>query len=177
MKQRLLLILSVIIMISILDGSPIQEFSLPDVNNQNVNISDYIGQTLFVLDFWASWCSPCMLFMPELEKIHNEYDDVTVITINVDNPRSVNRAKSLLRSQRYSFVTLFDTNQDIMKRYQVTSIPHTFLVNLAGEIVYEHVGYTRGDETKLKAEIEKHRAQHIDNPSVMEEEIIEEPCE
>ena len=155
MKYKIIVILSLMLMLAKLNSEPIQDFTLPDINNQNVSISEFIGEKLIVIDFWASWCAPCMRLLPELEKIHREYDQVEVITISIDNPRSVSRAKSLIRSQRYSFLSLYDTNQEVMNRFQVTTVPHTFLINIDGEIVYEHSGYSRGDEEKLITEIEK----------------------
>jgi peroxiredoxin len=153
MRHLILLTISLLLSITLLQGEAIQSFTLPDINNQEINVTDYLGSDLIIIDFWASWCAPCLRLLPELEKIHSENDEVTLLAISIDNPRSVNRAKSLIRSQRYTFVTLFDTNQEIMKQFQVTTVPHTFLISPSGEILYEHTGYTRGDEEKLKAEI------------------------
>ena len=172
--------ISLLFVFTQLNGQPVQNFTLPDINNQNISIADHLGKNLIVLDFWASWCAPCMLLLPELEKIEQAYDKVSVISVSIDNPRSVSRAKSLLRSQRYSFLTLFDTNQDVMKQFQVTTVPHTFLLNQAGEVVYEHSGYTRGDEAKLISEIESQLAllrALEDNPDHIIEEKVEEQCE
>lgn len=166
MMYRMILIFSLLMLLSALNSEQVQDFTLPDINNNNVNISDYLGDSIIVLDFWASWCAPCMRLLPELEKIHQEYDEVTVITVSIDNPRSVNRAKSLLRSQRYTFISLFDTNQDVMSRFQVTTVPHTYLIDLEGEIVYDHTGYTRGDEDELIRKIEEQIA-------LMEREVEE----
>lgn len=156
MRLLILVMLCISLPVFMLSSETVQDFSLPDINNNNVSFSDHLGEGLIILDFWASWCAPCMRLLPELDKIHSDYDNVTVITISIDNPRSVNRAKSLIRSQRYSFITLFDTNHEIMKRFQVTTVPHTFLISPSGAVLYEHTGYTRGDEESLKAEIEKH---------------------
>ncbi|MBW6515177.1 MAG: TlpA family protein disulfide reductase [Candidatus Cloacimonetes bacterium] len=178
MKYRIVILIGILMLFGVLNSEPIRNFTLPDVNNQNVNIADHIGKGLIVIDFWASWCAPCMQLLPEIEKIHREYEDVKVITINIDRPRDVNKAKSLLRSQKYTFTTLFDTNQDVMKQFNVSSIPHTFLISLDGEIVYEHIGYTRGDEAKLTSEIEELLSlitkQEVEEKAVIEQECIEE---
>ncbi len=125
------------------------DFVLPDINNQQIRLSDYIGKQLIIVDFWASWCSPCLRLLPELDKIHKEYDEVVVMAINIDTPRALNRAKRHIRSNRFSILSLYDTNKEVMERFQVTDIPHTFLIGLEGEIVYDHIGYTRGDEEML----------------------------
>ena len=174
MKFKLLIVLSMFLFTALLNSEPVQPFSLPDINNENVNISEFMGDNLIVLDFWASWCAPCMRLLPELDKIDQDFDNVKVITISIDNPRSVSRAKSLIRSQRYNFLTLFDTDQEIMKRFQVTSVPHTFLIDMEGKVVYEHTGYTRGDEEKLIAEIQRHLSQDTEQLEAVPVETVEE---
>jgi thiol-disulfide isomerase/thioredoxin len=170
----IIMILSILFTTSLLNSEPVLDFSLPDVNNQSFKLSDHIGEKVIVIDFWASWCAPCMRLLPELDKIDQAHEDVIVIAINVDNPRSVNRAKSLIRSQKYSLITLYDTNQEIMNRFQVTTIPHTLLLNFDGEIVYEHIGYTRGDENELLKEIEQELSKQESEIKQQEIEIIEE---
>jgi thiol-disulfide isomerase/thioredoxin len=136
--------------ITLLSAQKYEDFSLPDINNNEVKLSEHIGKGIVILDFWATWCQPCVKLLPEMDKIHQEFEDVTVIAINVDNPRLVNKAKGQVRSQKYSFVTLFDTNQTVMKKYRVSSIPQTFVYDTEGKVIYEHSGYTKGDETKLR---------------------------
>ena len=157
MKHRINIALVCILAISFqtfLYSGSIRDFTLPDINNQQVKLSSLTGDNIVVLDFWASWCVPCTRLMPELEKIHKDFENVTVVTVSIDNPRALNRAKSMIRSQGYSFISLFDTNQDVMKQYQVTTVPHTFILDRDGTIVYEHTGYTRGDEKGLIEKIE-----------------------
>jgi cytochrome c biogenesis protein CcmG, thiol:disulfide interchange protein DsbE len=133
----------------------IKDFTLPDMNNQQQRLSSLTGENLILLDFWASWCVPCTRLMPELQKIDQEFDNVTVVTVSIDTPRAVNKAKNIIRTQSYTFISLFDTNQDVMKQYQVTTVPHTFLLDTEGNIVYEHTGYTRGDEKELITRIKE----------------------
>ena len=139
-------------------AGPVRDFTLPDIDDQNVSLSDYMGDYIIILDFWASWCAPCMRLMPELEKIHSDYEDIKVIGISIDNPRSINRAKTLVRSQKYTMVSLFDPEQEIMDRFQVTSVPHTFIIGYDGEIIYEHTGYNRGDEEEFLEVINQYKA-------------------
>ncbi len=135
-----------------------RDFTLLDINDREISLyDDIIGDQIIIIDFWASWCVPCMRYMPELEKINNEYDEILVVGISIDNPRSVNRAKSLIRSQKYTMINLFDTNQEVMERYQVTTVPHTFVLGYNGEIIFEHTGYSRGDEDKLIEIIQEYK--------------------
>ena len=69
MRNRIYIMISLLFVFTQLNGQPVQNFTLPDINNQNISIADHLGKNLIVLDFWASWCAPCMLLLPELEKI------------------------------------------------------------------------------------------------------------
>ncbi len=161
--MKIILVITLGLMLSFLGAEEdsidtVRNFSLPDINDREVSLYDYVGEEVVIMDFWASWCAPCMRLMPELDKIHNEHEGVTVIAISIDNPRSINRAKSMIRSQNYSMVALFDTNQEIAQRFQVTSVPHTFVIGYDGEIIYEHTGYSRGDEEELLEKVLEYKA-------------------
>lgn len=155
----LLLSLSWVINVS---AEPVRDFTLPDMNDRPFSLSSILGEQIIIIDFWATWCAPCMRLMPELEKIHKENDDITVLMISIDNPRAVSRAKSHIRSQKFTMTALFDTNREISNRFQVTDIPHTFVIGYDGSIIYEHTGYVRGDEEELLEKIIEYRQSLIE---------------
>jgi len=78
---KIIAVLGIIVLISLLNSEPIQEFSLPDINNQSFSIANHLGEKMIVIDFWASWCAPCMRLLPELDKIDQTYEDVMVIAV------------------------------------------------------------------------------------------------
>ena len=90
-----------------------------------------------------------------MDEIHKKYDKVTVITICTDKPRNKMDAKAFLKSNRFSFVSLFDPQSTVKKMLNVTNIPHSFIVAPDGEIIYEHTGYQRGDEKHYEEVIDK----------------------
>lgn len=132
-----------------------RDFTLDNIDSVQISLSDYIGEKIIILDFWASWCVPCTRLLPELQKIKNEFDIVEVIAVSIDNPRSVNRARSMIRSQGYDIVTVYDSNHDVKELYRVTDIPRTFIIDLDGKIVYDHTGFSRGDEKEIHSIISK----------------------
>ncbi|WP_045114486.1 TlpA family protein disulfide reductase [Microscilla marina] len=104
-----------------------------------------------VVSFWATWCKPCI---QELSAIHDVYPDwqedmkVKLIAISVDDARSRARAKSLVKGKRWEFETYIDENGDLKRAMNVLNVPHTFILNKDGEIVWQHTSYKPGDEEK-----------------------------
>jgi len=152
-KKMIYMALALLMVTMSLLAQQVNDFTLTDANNNEVKLSDHLGKGIVILDFWATWCQPCMKLLPEMDKIQSEFEDVTILAINVDTPRLLNKAKAQVRSQKYSFLTLFDTNQTVMKRFQVTTIPHTFILDSTGKILFEHTGYSKGDEVELREKI------------------------
>ena len=99
-----------------------------------------------VLDFWATWCKPCLASMPRLEKIARSHPDVAVVTVNLDDAIA---ARALFNERGYTMKLLADDG-DVSQRYGVSSIPHTVLIDRSG-VVRDVV---RGTGTDLAALVE-----------------------
>lgn len=104
-----------------------------------------------IISFWATWCKPCIR---ELGAIHDLYPDwqedtkVKLIAISIDDSRSRARAKSLVKGKRWEYETYIDENGDLKRAMNVLNVPHTFILNKKGEIVWQHTSYKPGDEEK-----------------------------
>ena len=126
------------------------DFKLQDVQGKQVSLSDFTDK-LIVLDFWATWCVPCKKAMKELDKIQTKYtEQVKIIAISIDKPRAKAKAVSYVKSRRFSFVTLFDPDWRVKRKYNVVNPPRTLVITPEKNIIYEHDGYKRGDEKKLE---------------------------
>ncbi|MFZ0390104.1 MAG: TlpA disulfide reductase family protein [Calditrichia bacterium] len=133
------------------------DFVLKDVNNKNFQLSDNLGKGPVVINFWATWCIPCIEEMKKMKNLYEEYSEkgVQFLAISVDDPKTAGRVKSFARSHRYPFTILLDTNNEVLRLYQGNVPPHTVLIDKKGNVVYSHVGYRLGDEKKLEEEIKK----------------------
>ncbi len=111
-----------------------------------------------IISFWATWCRPCKA---ELNTIAKEYDiwqketGVRLVAISIDNSRSFGRVEPYIQSQAWDYEVLLDPNGELKKAMNVTNIPHTFLLDGKGNIVWDHNNYAPGDEKELYKQIKK----------------------
>lgn len=138
-------------------GGAAPDFTLKNLSGDEVRLSDMLEGGPVLLDFWATWCKPCLRALPGTERLHEEFADkgLTVLTINVDSPRSLAKVRSYVKSKGYSFEVLLDANSEMMRLYHFKSIPQVFLLDGDGTIAYSQLGYAPGHEKKLVEEIEK----------------------
>lgn len=111
-----------------------------------------------ILSFWATWCKPCL---SELDAISDEYENwqeetgVKLIAISIDDARSYAKVKTMTAGKNWPFDFYFDKNQDLKRALNVVNVPHTFLLNGNGEIVWQKNSYIPGAEDELYEEILK----------------------
>lgn len=138
-------------------GSQINNFKLKDLNNRSKSFSDLRGENLTIIDFWATWCKPCIQAIPKLNKIYDEYKEqgVEIVGINADSPRNSAKVKPFAKTLKIQYPILRDPNNEVTTELNVTAFPTLYIVNSKNEIVYTHIGFRPGDEKLLIEEIEK----------------------
>jgi len=105
-----------------------------------------------IISFWATWCKPCVR---ELTTIADVYDDwvtetgVELYAISVDDSRSMTLVAPMVNGKGWDFKVLLDPNSDFKRAMNVGPIPHTFLLNGNGQVVYQHTSFAEGDELNL----------------------------
>src|SRR5262245_4890310 len=132
---------------------PAPNFSLPDRSGRMISIADYRGQVV-LLNFWATWCSPCKREMPWLIEFQNQYRDrgFTVLGVSLDEDGWTSVAR-YLDETAINYPVLLAT-EDIVKRYGgVGAVPMTFVIDREGRIAATHVGLLNRDD--LEREILK----------------------
>ncbi|MBN2807680.1 MAG: TlpA family protein disulfide reductase [Prolixibacteraceae bacterium] len=125
----------------------VRNFSLPGEENQNVQFKDIQGDVLTVIDFWTSWCKPCLKAIPELIHLHEKYDSLGVafIGINADGPRSVSKALPLAKSLGVNYPILFDTSGELISELNVTAFPTLLIIDRQRKVVFTHEGFSKND--------------------------------
>ena len=135
----------------------IPNITLQDFNNTPVEIKSLTNNNLTVLSFWATWCIPCI---NELNAINDHYQEwqtetnVKLIAISIDDNRTISRVRPMVNSNEWEYEILYDKNQDLKRALQITNIPFTLIVQ-NGKIVFQHTGYTPGDEELLFTKIKE----------------------
>ena len=122
-------------------GSRAPDFSLTTLDGKQVSLSQYRGRKV-ILNFWASWCSPCKIELPHLQEIYDKYkdgSDVTVVTV-AGSESDENEIRSFISMKGFTFPVLLDSTESTFNRYDLTSIPKTFFLDKNGVIKKVQLG-------------------------------------
>ena len=135
-------------------AAPKSQFTLPALDGETFSLQEALAEGPVVLDFWATWCKPCIKSLPALQKIAREFDGrVGVYTVNVDGPRNQPKVRPFLKRHRLELPVLLDHSREVMKQFQLSGMPATIVFSTGGEVVYKHFGYKPGDEIRLRREL------------------------
>lgn len=119
------------------------DFTVIDSNGNRVKLSDYIGKPV-VLNFWASWCSPCKMEMPDFNEAYKELgSDIQFMMVNLTNGyngENLETAKTFMAEQNYDFPVFYDTESDAGSKYNTYSIPVTYFIDKDGNLVAQARG-------------------------------------
>lgn len=137
------------------------EKKLPKLPSVDVKTPD--GQTIntatlsndgkpMIISFWALWCKPCIKELTTIADVYDEWREETgvkIIAVSIDDARSSSRVKPVADGKGWTYELLLDQNSDFKRAMNVNLIPHTFLINGKGEIVWQHTSFSEGAELEL----------------------------
>lgn len=154
MKKSILSFLAIICLATFSYGQD----KLPSINIKDLNGNQLDASSLsndgkpMVISFWATWCKPCVR---ELNAINDMYVDwqeetgVKLVAVSIDDSRLSGKVRPFITSQGWEYDVYLDENSELRRALNVNNIPHTFLLDGNGEIVWQHNGYIPGDEDHL----------------------------
>ncbi len=118
-----------------------------DIYGNIVEIGD-TQDKIIMLNFWATWCSPCMAEMPHLQKLKDKYaEDLLFISISVDEARDASKLKPFLRRGGYDFTVIHDADRSITALYNPQMVlPYNVIIGYDGNIIWQGAGYEPGKE-------------------------------
>ncbi len=122
--------------------TPAPDFALPDLDGKTVKLSNFRGKVI-ILDFWATWCRPCVMEIPSFVKLQKKYkDDLVVIGVDLDTKRSVDYIKNFADKHDMNYtIVLGIADPSVIQKYgNIRSIPTTFFIDRNGYIREKFVG-------------------------------------
>jgi peroxiredoxin len=131
---------------------PAPDFTLHSMAGSNLRLQEQRGQVV-MLNFWASWCGPCQVEMPRLNRLYQKYhaSGFQLLGVNVDDDiRNAVGASSKLGLQ---FPVLLDTEKTVSRLYDLSTMPSTVLIDRDGRVRYVHLGYKDGYEQTYEEQI------------------------
>lgn len=124
-------------------GDTPPDFTLTTMDGKEVTLSDYKGKKV-ILNFWASWCPPCKAEMPHMQKYYDkkaEEQNFEILAVNLTSEEKGDRlVEKFLQSYGITFPVPMDEKGDIALKYQVITIPSTFILNTDGQIEHSIIG-------------------------------------
>jgi len=147
------LFLSFSLLVKAGDGDKIPSATLKKLDGSKINSNTFSNNGKpIIISFWATWCKPCK---KELDAIAETYPDwvketgVKLIAISIDDVRSSSKVVTDVKTKGWEYEVYLDENQDFKRAMNVNNVPHTFIVDGNGLIVWSHNSYSEGDEDKL----------------------------
>lgn len=131
------------------------DIQLRDLNNNLVSIRDLKGEKLTIVDFWATWCKPCINSIPVLVNLCAKYskEGVRFIGVNIEPAESYSTVRNFAVMARMNYVILLDINKDVMQYYGLSDFPVLIILDANGNFVYTHEGYAAGYEDDIEKQI------------------------
>jgi peroxiredoxin len=129
--------------------SHLVDFSLPDADGQVHRLSDHRGKWV-VINFWATWCAPCRIEMPALERLHQELADRGLRVVGVDVGEETDDVKRFVEETGITFEIVIDHDLSTGRVYAARSLPMTYILDPEGTIVARAIGVRDWDSEPMR---------------------------
>ena len=134
-------------------GQPTPNFELQSLDGQSVSLKDFKGKPV-VINFWASWCGPCIYEMPFFQEIHDEWSSKGLVLLAINKGEGLARVSQFMQYYNLSLSILLDTKEVVAQRYNVIGIPVTFFIDEDG-IIQEKVIGAFPNKAEIEARVSK----------------------
>ena len=129
-------------------GNPAAQFSAIDINRNRVTLSSFKNKKYVLLDFWATWCVPCIKAMPLLSDLREKYSEELEI-ISIAYPTNISQVKDLIAKQKMNWINIYNDISLINSYGGMDAIPKLILIDKSGKIVYDNQKDNDADLTIL----------------------------
>ena len=130
------------------------DFTMTDKDGNEVQLSNFAGKPM-VLNFWASWCGPCQMEMPDFEEMYKQYgEEVQFVMVNMTDgsQETVDSATQFITEKGYTFPVYYDTKMEGAYYYSVYSLPTTYFIDAEGDVTASNKGMISGENLQTGIE-------------------------
>ncbi len=131
-------------------------FKVKSVTGEVLDLAALRSRGPVLLDFWATWCKPCLAALPELDALHRRFSPrgLTVIGVSVDGPRNFPKVRPMAQRLGLGFPIVLDEDGSLQQRYQARAVPTSVLISAEGRMVHVTQGWRPGETEALEKAIE-----------------------
>ena len=158
MKKILMIAMMVVATMAL--HAQVANVQLKDINGKTVQTASIVNNDgkPVIISFFATWCKPCMRELKAIHEVYADWQDETGVKmyiVSIDQAQDANKVKPLVDGNGWEYEVLLDPNSDFKRAMNVQNIPHVFVINGEGKIVYNHAGYVDGGEEDIRAALDK----------------------
>jgi thiol-disulfide isomerase/thioredoxin len=135
-------------------GQPAPPFKTVDLNEEPIDLAALLGKKVVLLDFWATWCGPCIQAMPQIDEVAKKFADRGLVFYAVNVAEDAETVKEFFKTSGLEPPVAMDLDGNIAQLYQATGIPQTVLIGKDGKVQVVHVGFADGLGEVLSQQIE-----------------------
>ncbi len=137
---------------SLKEGEKAPEFSLKGLDGKEYSLADQKGKVV-LLDFWTTWCSPCVVAMPGIQKLHENLNKKGLVAWGINPETDIDRVAEFLENKGITYPTLLDKGGKVSGLYNVTAIPRCIIIDRNGMIAKDFTGYSKAQEQIIEESI------------------------
>ncbi len=137
---------------SVSPAQPAPDFTLRNLAGGNLRLAEQRGQVVMV-NFWATWCGPCRVELPHLQRLHDKYRSAGFVLLGVNVDDQAAAGQQMAQRMGLTFPVLHDADKAVTRRYDVGAMPGTVLIDRDGTVRHLHRGYRDGMERQYEEQI------------------------
>jgi len=137
------------------EGHAAPDFALKTLEGKTLRLSELRGKKVVLINFWATWCPPCRLEMPTMQKIYSEYKGkgFEILAINIE-PDAHDEIHEFMKELRLTFPVLLDADMKVARKYRINGLPASVLIDRKGTIYAKEVGYHDWTDKDSRKQVE-----------------------
>ena len=137
------------------EGHLAPDFTLKTLDGKTARLSELRGKKVVLINFWATWCPPCRLEMPTMQKIYTEYKGkgFEVLAVNIE-PDAKEEISEFMKELRLTFPVLLDPDMKVTRKYRLIGLPVSLLIDRQGIIRSKDIGYHDWTDKESRRQVE-----------------------